>query len=183
MSQIVLVSGPSGAGKSAVCESLCERYDRTVHVETDVFYAWIRMGYQRPWLPGSDRQNRMVSRAVARAATAYAQDLYAVFIDGVIGPHLLPLYVEELAAAAVPVHFALLMPSLEVTIERAGGRDGAHNMPDAPHRDLYRQFEAWGDFAGVTIDTATLTPDQAGDRVMEACGRGDALVWSPAIAS
>jgi adenylate kinase family enzyme len=35
MSQIVIVSGPSGAGKSSVCESLCERYDRTVHLETD----------------------------------------------------------------------------------------------------------------------------------------------------
>ncbi|MDE3097596.1 MAG: AAA family ATPase, partial [Chloroflexota bacterium] len=78
MSQIVIVSGPPGSGKSSVCESLCARYDRTVHLETDQLYAAIRMGFIKPWLPASDRQNRMVTRAAARAAVAYAQELYAV---------------------------------------------------------------------------------------------------------
>ena len=53
MSQIVIISGPSGAGKSSVCEALCERYDRTVHLETDEFYrvrsAWATIN---PWKPG-----------------------------------------------------------------------------------------------------------------------------------
>ena len=176
MSQVVIVSGPSGAGKSAVCESLCERYDRTVHIETDAFFGCIRMGYQRPWLPGSDRQNHMVTRAVARAATAYAEELYAVFIDGVIGPHLLPTYVEELKTNSVPVHFVLLMPTLDATLDRAGHREASLNMPELAHRRLYEQFVGYGPFAGVTMDTTALTPDQAGVRVMEVCGRGDALV-------
>ena len=48
------------------------------------------MGYIPPWKPGSTRQNMMVSRAAARAATAFAQEQYGVFIDGVIGPSHLP---------------------------------------------------------------------------------------------
>jgi len=176
MPQIVVVSGPSGAGKSAVCESLCERYDRTVHIETDNFFSYIRMGYINPMKPASSRQNVMVSRAVARAATAYVQDLFAVFIDGVIGPHLLPVYKEELAVTGVPVQFVILRPSLEATLERTVPREPEHKMPGELHRRLYQQFVEYGDFAGVTIDNTSLTADQAADRVMAACGRGEALI-------
>jgi chloramphenicol 3-O-phosphotransferase len=176
MAQIVILSGPSGAGKSAVAESLCERYDRTVHLETDTFFTWIRMGYVNPMKPESDRQNVMISRAAARAATAYVQDLFAVFIDGVIGPHLLPVYVEELRAKHVPVHFVILRPTLEETFRRVGGRTPDRTLSEAHHRDLYQQFERYGDFAGITIDNSILTADQTGDRVMDACGAGDALV-------
>lgn len=179
MSQIVILSGPSGAGKSSVAESLCERYDRTVHIETDAFFEAIRMGRLNPMQTGSDRRNRMVTRAVARAATAYAQDLFAVFIDGVIGPHLLPIYLEELRPAGVPVQFVLLMPPLEETMRRVGPRDSTQRMREALHRELHRQFVAHGGFAGCTIDNSGMTADQTADLVMEACGRGDCLVWTP----
>ena len=179
MAQIVIVSGPSGAGKSAACESLCERYDRTVHLRTDAFFDSIRMGFIHPLKPSSAGQNEMVSRAVARAATAFAQNLYAVFIDGVIGPHLLPVYLEELRTAGVAVQFAILRPSLEATLRRTDGRDWQPNLRDGDHRRLYEQFAAYGDFAGVTIDNTDLSPDEAGDRIMAACGAGEALVYAP----
>lgn len=179
MSQIVILSGPSGAGKSSVAESLCERYDRTVHIETDTFFDWIRMGRIKPMRPESNRQNIMVSRAVARAASAYAQDLYAVFIDGVIGPHLLPLYLEELRDCGAAVHFVLLMPTLDETIARVAPRDSTRQMELAAHRELYAQFERNGAFAGSVVDTTGLTPDQAGDIVIARCGEGAALVLPP----
>jgi chloramphenicol 3-O-phosphotransferase len=185
MPQIVIISGPPGAGKSSVARSLCERYDRTVHLQTDELYASIRMGFVSPWKPESHRQNRMVSRAAARAATAFAQDLYAVFIDGVIGPHLLPVYVEELRAGGVPVHFAVLRPSLDEIVRRGTTREGANAIPAAmrvPEPLLRRghdTFVRWGDFAGLTIDNSGLTSDQTADRVMDACGTGECLVWTP----
>jgi hypothetical protein len=138
------------------------------------------MGRLNPMLPQSDRQNRMVSRAVARAATAYAQELYAVFISGVIGPHLLPLYLEELRPAGVPVHFVMLMPSLEETIRRVAPRESDRRMIEEQHRALHSQFVAKGEFAGMTIDNTSLTADQTADRVMDACGAGEALVLAPA---
>lgn len=176
---VVILSGPSGAGKSSVARALCERYDRTVHLEIDTFFEAIRMGRINPMRPESDRQNRMVSRAAARAASAYAQDLYSVFIDGVIGPHLLHVYIEELAPAGVPLHVALLMPPLAVTLARVRPRDSRRRMEEQAHRDLYAQFERYGNFAGRTIDTAELTPDEAADMVMELCGRGACLVRAP----
>jgi chloramphenicol 3-O-phosphotransferase len=179
MSQIVIVSGPPGAGKSTVCEALCERYDRTVHLETDDAYGWIRMGYVRPWKPGSSHQNEMVSRACARAAMAFAQEGYGVFIDGVIGPHTLPVYVDELRAGGVPVHLAVLLPSLDVAMRRAGERAKQVPGSDEMFRSVYPMFAGAGDFAGCTIDTSAMTALQAADEVMERCGRGECLVWSP----
>lgn len=179
MSQIVIVSGASGVGKSSVCRSLCGRYDRTVHLDTDRFFEAIQMGRINPMRPESDRQNRMVTRAVARAATAYAQELYAVFIDGVIGPHLLPIYLEELRPAGVPVHFALLHAPLDVTLERVAPRDSTRRMVEAQHRALHDQFERYGAFAGRRIDAGSSNADRVADEVMESCGTGACLVWQP----
>lgn len=123
MSQIVIISGPPGAGKSTVCEALCERYDRTVHLETDDIYAWVRMSYVPPWKSGSGPQNITISRAAARAAVAFARDRYGVFIDGVIGKIHLPYYIEELQAGGVPVHFAALVPPLAEIERRANERE------------------------------------------------------------
>jgi gluconate kinase len=176
MSQVVIISGPSGAGKSSTAEALCERYDRTVHLETDALFRWIRMGYVDPMKPASDRQNRMVARASARAATAYAEELFAVFIDGVIGPELLPVYLAELRPARVAVHFLVLLPSLDETLRRIVQRDPSHNMPQESHRALYAQFAEHGRFAGVLIDNTGLESRETADRVMDACGRGAALV-------
>ncbi len=179
MSQIVIVSGPSGAGKSSVSEALCDRYDRTVHIETDCFFDAIRMGRLNPMNPASDDQNRMIARAVARAATAYAEARYGVFVDGVIGPHLLPVYLDELRPARVPIQFVLLMPSVEKTLSRVAPRDSTRQMQEPLHRELHRQFVENGTFAGWTLDNSDMSAEQAADAVMEACSRGDCLVWSP----
>jgi gluconate kinase len=179
MSHVVIISGPPGSGKSSVAEALCQRYDRTVHLETDQLYASIRMGFISPWKPESDRQNHMVSRAAARAATAFAQDLYAVFIDGVIGPHLLPDYLDELRAATAPVHFVILRPSLDAIVHRGLHREDTLRVSEPLLRRGYETFERWADFAGLTIDNTTLSADQTADRVMDACGAGSCLVLTP----
>jgi 2-phosphoglycerate kinase len=180
MAHVVIISGPSGAGKSSVAEALAQRYDRTVHIETDLLFHVIRMGYIHPMRPESDRQNRMVTRAAARAASAYAQNLFAVFVEGVIGPHLLPIYVEELKVAAVPVHFAMLLPSVEESVRRVAPRTADRRMIEAEHRELHRQFAEHGEFAGYVIDNTSMTAEETADAVMEACGRGDCLVYNPA---
>jgi len=177
MSQIVIVSGPPGAGKSTVCDALCERYDRTVHLETDDIYAWIRMGYVPPWREGSRSQNVVVSRAGARAAAAFARQHYGVFVDGVIGPAHLPVYIEELQSAGVPVHFVVLLPPLEELLRRAGAREKRIAASEDVLRRVRGMFEP--QFAGITIDTAGMGAPETADRIMDACGRGECLVWTP----
>jgi chloramphenicol 3-O-phosphotransferase len=180
MSQIVIISGPPGAGKSSVARALCERYDRTVHIETDQFFAAIRMGLISPWKAESDRQNHMVSRAAARAASAYAEELFGVFIDGVIGPHVLPEYLRELTATSLPVHFVLVAPSLDAIVARGTAREDTIRVPPNLLRRGYETFREWGSFAGATIDNTSLTAEQTADLVMEACERGEALVQAAA---
>jgi chloramphenicol 3-O-phosphotransferase len=176
MSQIVIVSGPPGAGKSSVCESLCERYDRTVHLQTDDAYAWIRMGFVPPWKPGSQRQNETVSRACARAATAFAQQQYGVFIDGVIGAHILPLYLEELGVARVRVHYVVLLPSVGAMRERAAAREKQLGRVGDMYERMHAMFADAERGPGCVIDSSRMTADQTADAVMAACGRGEALV-------
>ena len=180
MSQIVIISGPPGAGKSSVAEALCQRYDRTVHLETDDLYAWIKMGFISPWKTGSAPQNLMVSRAAARAATAYAQEQYGVFIDGVIGALHLEAYLEELRGCGVPVHYAVLLPSVEAAMRRAHERD--KRVAEAANEEMYRRVYsmfATDGLPGLTIDSGDLTIEQTADRVMDACGRGECLVYAP----
>ena len=177
MSQIVIVSGPPGAGKSTVCEALCERYDRTVHLETDDVYAWIRMGFVPPWKHGSGEQNVVVSRAAARAAAAFAEARYGVFVDGIVGPHLLPLYIEELKPARVPVHFVLLLPAIDDVLRRFDGREKRVPMTRADMEHNYAMFRE--PYGGKVIDSGAMSAQQTADAVMDACGRGAALVWAP----
>jgi chloramphenicol 3-O-phosphotransferase len=179
MSQIVIVSGPPGAGKSTVCDLLCERYDRTVHLETDDAYGWIRMGYVPPWKPESTRQNMTVSRAAARAATAFAEEQYGVFIDGVVGPMHLPVYVDELAKAGVPIHYVVLLPTVDVVIKRAASRD---KQIAGAEEDMFRRVHTMftDSTPGWRVDNSDMTAQQTADAVMDACGCGDALVWAPA---
>lgn len=180
MSQIVIVSGPPGAGKSTVCESLCERYDRTVHLQTDDVYAWIRMGFVPPWKEGSRRQNETVSRACAAAAAAFARDRYGVFIDGVILPWALAAHLDQLREAGVAVHYAALLPTVDVILGRARQREKViAGAGDEMLRQLHRAYVDASPLPGFTLDTSNLTADAAADRVMDACGSGEALVWSP----
>jgi hypothetical protein len=164
VSQIVIVSGPPGAGKSTACEALCERYDRTVHLLTDEAYGWIRMGYIEPWKPDARDQNEIVSTACARAAVTFAKAEYGVFIDGVVRPLLLQVYLDVLKEARVPVHYAVL--------KRIPGAS-----PETYVR-LHALFTA-DPLPGLVLDTTSMTGAQAADAVMDACGRGTALVWAP----
>jgi hypothetical protein len=86
------------------------------------------------------------------------------------------VYLEELRVVDVPVHFALLMPDVEVSLDRVARRESVRRMPEAEHRLLHAQFVGHGAFAGCTIDTTKMTPDQAGDAVMAAIARGECLV-------
>ena len=53
---ILLVAGPPGAGKSTVAALVADRFERSVHLHTDDFYAWIARGLRRALAGGVVRR-------------------------------------------------------------------------------------------------------------------------------
>lgn len=152
---VLIVSGPPGAGKSTVSALLAADGDRpTVLLDTDSFYLAIRTGYVAPYLPGSASQNVVVAGVCARAAAGYALGGYDVVVDGVIGPWFLPAYRQPLHAAGVRLDYALLLPELRTTVDRALGRGEDQLREEGPVTELHGAFarhrERW---ARHVIDT------------------------------
>ncbi len=175
---MIVVSGPAGVGKSSVAEAICERFDRMLHIEVDNLRHMVKAGYRHPWLdePQATEQRLLAVRnatAVAREAVALR---YAAVIDDVVFAEQAALYREAFAGIGCNVHFVLLLPSLEVVLERDAAR--SYSIPErvrALHADFTREFAA-GLLPGAAIDSsedgdAALTAD----RVMDAVASGAAL--------
>ena len=60
---LLVVTGPPGAGKSTVAALVADRLPRSVLVEGDAFFAFVRRDAIEPWLPESHAQNEIVDRS------------------------------------------------------------------------------------------------------------------------
>jgi chloramphenicol 3-O-phosphotransferase len=179
---ILILTGPPGAGKSTVAEALADRYDRVAHIKVDDLRHMITpTGYVPPTRPGPawERQNRLAVRNACALARNFIGERIGVMIDDVIiGAEDLAGYVEELKPCAVPVHFVRLMPTL-AECERRDRARGARRVAPGRVAAVYREMEAAGAFAGVTIDSTKLSAQEASDRVQAATTTGQSIVWAP----
>jgi chloramphenicol 3-O-phosphotransferase len=163
--QLVILSGPPNAGKSSTAEALCQRYDRMLHIDVSVLRDFLRMGRLRPWdeSPEGRRQRELLIRSACDMARRFLDAGYGVVIDDIVLAEDLPLYRDALSGVSATIHFAVLLPALEVLLERERER------PTEWHRAgrleaVYRRFAAWRDVA--TIDPDALAADLVADRVM-----------------
>jgi cytidylate kinase len=135
--ELVVVTGPPGAGKSAVSEELASSRHPSALVPGDVFFGMIKQGYILPWLPQARHQNTVIIEAAAAAAGRLC-GICSVVYDGVVGPWFLPTFVR--AAGVANLHYVVLLPPLEVCLERVQSRVG-HGFTDlSVTRDMYQQF-------------------------------------------
>jgi chloramphenicol 3-O-phosphotransferase len=174
-SQIVILSGPPNAGKSSAAEALCQRYDRMLHIDLSVLRDFLRMGRLRPWdaSPGGRRQRALLIASACDMARRFLQAGYGVVIDDVALDDDLPLYRDGLAACDGPVHVVVLLPALDLLLERETRR------PTEWHRagrleDVHRRFAAWTGVA--VLDPDALPPELVADRVMALAAGGRALL-------
>jgi tRNA uridine 5-carbamoylmethylation protein Kti12 len=50
---VLIVTGPPGVGKTTAAGILAARSERSVHLEADAFFRFIRSGFVEPWTPES----------------------------------------------------------------------------------------------------------------------------------
>jgi cytidylate kinase len=139
--ELVVVTGPPGAGKSSVSEELAKRWKPSALVPGDAFFGMIKQGYILPWLPQARGQNTVIIEAAAAAAGRLCE-LCVVVYEGVVGPWFLPTFLR--ASGLAHLHYVVLLPLLDVCIERVHSRVD-HGFTDASvTRDMHRQFAAAG---------------------------------------
>jgi cytidylate kinase len=159
MSSLVIVSGSPGTGKTTVAKELAGRSSKAVHLVSDEFYYFIAH-LIAPSSSEAKEQNEVVIRAAARAAATYADAGYDVFMDGVLGPWVLPIITAETDG---DVDYVVLRTTLEDSLERVAVR----NEPemDAIVRKMHGEFVDLGPHERHVIDTFGRTIEEVLEQV------------------
>jgi chloramphenicol 3-O-phosphotransferase len=169
VTDIVVVTGPPGAGKSTIAALVAGSFDRSVHIHTDDFYAWIARGFIEPWRPEAHEQNIVIIGAIAAVADRLAAGGYVAVVDGIVGPWFL----EPWRALARPVSYVVLRPSVETAEHRAVTR-GEHPLKDISVVGLmHAAFAELGPFERHVVDSTAATADETAADVLRRLAAGE----------
>lgn len=158
MRAIRILSGPPGAGKTTVTRAIAAASDRGVHLHADDFWHYVVSGFVEPWLPESAPQNAVVIEAVASAAARFSAGGYDTFVDGVVGPWFVDVFVDAAREAGAGLDYVVLRPNERVAVTRATRR--AEGLADENAvRKMHREFADLGDLERHVVDSSALSPE------------------------
>ncbi len=162
MTNVVVVGGVPGSGKTSLARLLASEDPQGVHLEMDGFFRALAHRCD-PSLPEADTQNRTVVRACLAATTEYAAGGYTVYLDGVIGPWLLP----AITAAVPTFQYVLLHAPLATALARARERATQPSATPEVVTRMHAQFEAVLDtYRRHVIETEGRTVREVADEVL-----------------
>jgi len=144
---LAIVTGSPASGKTTLCRALAAASPDGLHLTTDRFYEF--PAHPRdPTRPEAREQNAAVVAAFCRAAAAFAESGYEVYVDGIVGPWMLPVAARELGG--LPVDYAVLRIDLDEAVRRAAARDGPESERAVRH--MHRAFGDLGAYERHAID-------------------------------
>lgn len=166
-----MITGPPGAGKSTAARIMANAAERSVLVEGDAFFGFLASGAIEPWLPESNEQNEVVTRAAAAAAGRFADGGFTTIYDGVVGPWFLPTFA---AATGLDVfEYVVLLPSVETCVVRVQARQNHGFSDEAATRKMHAEFTAAEIPARHLLHHSGEDPVTIVDRITAALERGD----------
>ncbi len=177
---VLILSGPPGVGKTTVARILAERRERSVHLESDHFFHFIRAGHVDPWAPESHEQNRTVMGIVADAAAGYALDGYFTVIDGIVIPRwFLGPVGDRLRDAGLSFAYAVLRAPLSVCSSRLRARESIELAEPAVIEQLWRSFADLGELERHVLSLDAEAPEEVAELLAGRLDDGSLAISAP----
>lgn len=166
---VVLVTGVSAAAKSTVSDLLARRFDRAVHVKSDIFRRMVVAGRAEMTSdpsPEARRQLRLRYALGAATSDAYFNAGFSVVVQDVVIGTMLRDYVGMMESR--PLCVVSLAPRPDVVAAREATRaksayqsgfDTIAALDEALRRETPR--------IGMWLDTSEQTPNETVDEVVE----------------
>ncbi len=161
---IVCITGPMGAGKSSVTKALAEKFEKSAYIKVDHIRKMIVGGHISPREENYEEQQNLNIKNVCILTKNFLESGFNVFIDDVAGKSKLEKF--QAFFPGHTLHIFLLLPSLDVTLERFHGRGGASEKLEKRNLFLHEKFSLRKDeLDWCVIDSSNQTAEETVDEI------------------